>query len=156
VVSITGNYHQLIPDTWCQWDSSASFAYASEGTPNVELPSFGGVSSVRGFRADATQGRLSWSLQNEIWVPLRYQMGFPDSIDAFIRRNLYFAPFVDVGGVNQSTGELNGLEAGAGLGIRATYNSLTFRLDYGQSLKNVNSKYGGTTFFFSVTCRPSF
>jgi hemolysin activation/secretion protein len=154
--SLVANYHQLIPSTWLEWDHSASLNVATLGTPTVELPEFGGESCVRGFRADATQGRLVWSLQNEVWIPFRVDTGLPDQIDTIIRRNLYLAPFIDVGGVHEATADLEGIKSGAGLGLRATYQSFTFRLDWAHSLTQVANKYGGNTFYFSVSCRPSF
>jgi hypothetical protein len=154
--SVTGNYHQLIPFTWLEWDSSANVSLASLGTPTIELPQFGGTSSVRGFRSDATQARLIWSLQNEVWIPLRLNVGLPPQIDALIRRNLYVAPFVDVGGVHESTGGLEGTQAGAGVGLRATYQSFTFRFDWAHSLTTVDKKFGGNTFYFTISYRPAF
>jgi hypothetical protein len=151
--SLTATYHRFI-SSFNQWECHASGLWSSSETPLTELPSFGGETSVRGYRADAGTGRATWAIQNEFWFPLRYRFGLPESMDKIIRRNFAIAPFFDIGGIHDSTDGFSGVKLGAGVGLRFIYNdSMTLRLDWANAIDESDRKRGGSMFYFSVSTR---
>jgi hemolysin activation/secretion protein len=148
--SFQGTYHRFI-SAFLQWECNAAFTWASADTPSVELPSLGGESSVRGYRKDAGVGRISWAVQNELWIPVRIRLGLPEEWDKIVRRNLAVAAFADLGGVHQSIDGFSGVKAGVGLGLRFVYGDLTLRLDWAHALDEPNHQRGGSMFYFTVT-----
>jgi hypothetical protein len=156
--SVEITYHRFL-GSFAQWECSAQAAWASSGTPMIEWPTLGGESSVRGYRFTAGTGRSTWSVQNELWIPifLRQRIGLPDAIDRMVRRNLSLAAFIDVGGVGQTDDSFSGTKAGAGLGVRFVYNDLlTIRLDWAHALGEAEQTRGGGMFYLSVTTRRGF
>lgn len=147
-------WHQLLP-WFLEWDSRASVAWVSTGTPAPELCRFGGEESVRGYRVDAGLGRLAWSVQNELWLPLRFGASFPEGVDRLLRRSLHLAAFVDVGGVHQTGDDFAGVHAGAGVGLRFHWQLATLRLDWAHALESTPHERGGSVFYFSASLRPS-
>src|SRR5262249_35794149 len=67
--SITGNYHQQMLGA-TEFDVTVTGGVASSRTPVIELLSYGGTETVRGFRRDDVLGRRLWSVQPEMWMPL--------------------------------------------------------------------------------------
>ena len=149
--------HWLLP-AFLEFDVRATGLWASPETPLNEQPSFGGEDSVRGYRADAGIGRAVWAVQNELWLPLRYNWGYGEWADRVLRRYVRLAAFLDVGGVYQTSEAFSGFKAGAGLGLRVlVQDSFVLRLDWGQALTGNDSGRGGSFVYLSVsTRRPIF
>lgn len=150
--SLRATYHRFV-SSFLQWECNAGFAWASEDTPSVELPSFGGESSVRGYRKDAGVGRVSWAVQNELWVPVRFPLGLPlpEEFDKIVRRNLAVAAFFDLGGIHQSTDGFSGVKTGGGMGLRFVCGDLTLRLDWAHAIDETDRRRGGSMVYFTVT-----
>jgi hemolysin activation/secretion protein len=126
---------------------------ASRFTPVYELPSFGGVASVRGFRADDLLARRLWTVQPEIWtaVPMT---GAPGSDwMQFISRNVRLALFCDAGGAWQTLTGPPGMKAGPGVGLRFQLKGATFRTDWAYGLGTAATGSGHGRLYFSVS-RP--
>jgi hypothetical protein len=154
--SLTARYHRFVSSFW-QWDIAVHGEISTHETPTTELPSLGGEDTVRGYRADAGLGRAVWAVQNEIWMPLRWDMGLPEGFDRFLRRNLALAAFVDVGGVYDSVDQFSGFKAGAGLGLRMVWQDLlTFRLDWAHPLTSREDDRGGSMVYFSIATKKGF
>jgi len=155
--TVDASWHMLLPE-FCEWDAHGHFSWTSSGAPAGELSSFGGVDSVRGYRVGAGLGRMTWAVQNEVWIPLRFEgnWGWPSTVDTFVRRSLKVAAFADVGGVDKDSAGFSGTHAGAGLGLRLELMDLaTLRFDWAHSLENVPHNRGGSVFYFAVTIRPN-
>ena len=139
-----------------EFDSRLGFDWASADTPEIELPRFGGEESVRGFRLEAASARLAWSLQNEVWFPLRFTDLLGSTMDGLLRRSLKLAAFIDIGGVEDSQQPVSAFEAGAGLGLRFTLqDQATLRIDWAHPLTDFASDLGGHTFYFSILLQPA-
>jgi hypothetical protein len=153
--SLDLRYHRFVGD-FLQWDVRGRGATASGGTPDVELPSFGGDTSVRGYRPDAGLGRTAWALQNELWLPLRIGLGLPSGWQPFLRRNVAVAVLGDIGGLHGARDDFSGIKGGAGLGLRVVWQDhLTFRLDWAHTLGGRDHGRGGSGVYFTVTTRQS-
>jgi len=123
---------------------------ASKGTPIFELPSFGGVDSVRGFREDDAIGRRLWSLQNEIRTPI---LGLPPDAEGFkkfLRNQTKVAAFIDVGAMSDTVGTRSGLRAGPGLGLRVNFMGVNMKIDYAYGLGDAAIGKGRGRFHFSL------
>jgi len=152
--SIKAAYHRNLL-SFFEIDSRACLDMASSDTPETEWPRFGGEDSVRGFRLEAASGRVSWSFQNELWIPIRFTDYFGETIDNLLRRNLKLAAFVDVGGLSRSQQTISSFEAGAGIGLRFTMSDqATLRLDWAHPMTRFSKDQGGHSFYFSVVLRP--
>ncbi len=137
-------------------DSRASIDWASAGTPTTELPRFGGEDSVRGFRLEAGAGRLSWAVQNEFWIPLRFTDHFGKIIGPILRPNLKLGAFVDIGGLDKAQQNISSFESGAGLGLRYIFQrQAALRLDWAHPLTGFSSDQGGHSVYFSVAVMPT-
>ncbi len=105
--------------------------WASRNAPAYEQASFGGMTSVRGYRADAAVGRQLWTLQNELWAPLPGTARATSGIAAALGQYARLAAFFDVGGVARTTGGLSAdVRSGLGLGLRLLLGPLTLRIDW--------------------------
>jgi hypothetical protein len=123
---------------------------ASKGTPIFELPSFGGVDSVRGFREDDAIGRRLWSLQNEIRTPV---FGLPPDAEGFkkfLRNQTKVAAFIDLGAVSDTVGTRSGLRAGPGMGLRVNFMGVNMKLDFAYGLGDAAIGKGRGRFHFSL------
>ncbi|MCC6232599.1 MAG: hypothetical protein IT580_08140 [Verrucomicrobiales bacterium] len=150
------SHHQFV-GAFHQWDLRLRGAWASDATPERELPSFGGEESVRGYREDAGLGRTAWSIQNEYWIPVRLRPASPSPLLRLLRQNLALAAFVDVGGVHDTSDAFSGIKAGAGLGVRAVWqDSITLRLDWAHALDDSSLDRGGSMFYLTMTTRQGF
>lgn len=106
--------------------------WVSARTPGFEQASFGGMTSVRGYRPDASLARRLWTLQQELWAPLPGTAGSVEGFRGVLRRYLRLAAFFDVGGVTRTTGGLSSdVRTGLGLGARLLLGPLTLRIDWG-------------------------
>ena len=126
------------------------FDVASKGTPIFELPSFGGVDSVRGFREDDAIGRRLWSLQNEIRTPV---FGLPPDAEGFkkfLRNQTKVAAFIDLGAVSDTVGTRSGLRAGPGMGLRVNFMGVNMKLDFAYGLGDAAIGKGRGRFHFSL------
>jgi hypothetical protein len=126
------------------------FDFASKATPIFELPSFGGVDSVRGFREDDAIGRRLWSLQNEIRTPL---FGLPPDAEGFkkfLRNQTKVAAFIDVGGMSDTVGTRSGLRAGPGMGLRVNFMGVNMKIDFAYGLGDAAIGRGRGRFHFSL------
>jgi hypothetical protein len=149
-LTITGNIHQSLPRRLAA-DISGTLKIASAGTPMFELPSFGGVDQVRGFRRDDALGRRLWSLQSEVWIPLPHTATDQDAgLKTFLRDNVRLAPFVDVGGLYAATGSTPGLRSGYGLGLRVIYNVVILKVDYAYGVGPAATSGSRGKFYFSI------
>src|SRR5262249_42730427 len=116
VGSVSAVFTQAFPNRM-ELREYADASEAGQGTPVVELPSFGGIDSVRGCRVDEALGRRLWSIRSELWTPLPIRPGAGDFLE-YLRKNLQFAGLFDAGGIYQTSSGLPGVRAGAGAGIR--------------------------------------
>jgi hypothetical protein len=155
LAGLSANYHQSIGAV--APDITAHFQNASRDTPLVELPSFGGADVVRGFRADDAIGRRVWSLQNELWLPLRPA---PEQAPAnkilAILSQLKLAPFVDFGGAYQTLASAPGLRAGPGLGLRLVRSKIVFKLDWAYGFGDAATSGSRGKFYFTVVSNLPF
>ena len=152
---ISANYHQtagpIAPDI------AAHFQNASRDTPLVELPSFGGGEVVRGFRADDAIGRRVWSLQNELWLPLRPAPAqAPTGKLDLIVSQLRLAPFVDFGGAYQTLASTPGFRIGPGLGLRLAMDKIVFKLDWAYGFGPAATSGSRGKFYFTVVSNLPF
>jgi len=139
------------------YDGRWSIAWASPQTPLTELPRLGGDESLRGFRQDAASGRLVWSLQNEVWLPLRFSERLGPAIDGLVRNDLKFALFADVGRAAYSlqAPALEPVNVGVGAGLRYTLqNSATLRLDFAHLVTGSGYSRGRQGVYFSIVLMP--
>lgn len=153
--SLRGNFHQMLPRRW-ELDVSGVVAQASENTPLVELPSFGGEDVVRGFRRDDALGRRLWSLQNELWLPLPLNKETQNSVKRLLREKVKLAPFVDVGGVYETHTSTPGTRAGVGAGLRIIYNPIVFKVDYAYGFGTAGTGGSRGKFYFTITTNLPF
>jgi Omp85 superfamily domain len=144
------NYHQETLRAFV-FEVNAQFAQASRNTPVYELPSFGGVTSLRGFRADDLLARRLWTVQPEVWTPVPFT-GAPDNALAqFISQNMRLAAFYDFGGAYQTVAGPTGVKSGPGAGIRFQYHGAIIRGDWAYGLGTVATGVGHGRFYFSVS-----
>lgn len=154
--SLDGRYHQFL-GAFTQWETRVRAVSAWGPIPDVELPSFGGIDSVRGHKPDAGLARTIWAVQNELWLPMRLGLGLPDGMQTFLRRSVAFALLGDVGGLHDSRDSFSGVKASAGLGLRLAWqDTLTLRIDYAQALNDRTRTKETGLFYFTVTTRPAF
>lgn len=155
--AIDARYHQFV-GAFIQWEARATGITTIGGdVPQVELPSFGGDGSVRGFKADAGLARTVWAVQNEAWFPVRLDLGLPSAVSAFLRRNAAVAVFGDVGGLHDSQDSFSGVKAGAGVGLRLVWQDyLTLRLDWAHAVGDQERAPQGGAVYFTVTTRRGF
>src|SRR5262249_11565423 len=126
------------------------FDVASKDTPIFELPSFGGVDSVRGFREDDAIGRRLWSIQNEIRTPI---FGLhPDATGwkKFLRDQTKLAAFIDLGAMYETVGTKSGLRAGPGIGLRVSFMGVNMKGDWAYGLGDAAVGKGRGRFHFSI------
>jgi hemolysin activation/secretion protein len=123
----------------------------------VELPSFGGADVVRGFRADDAIGRRVWSLQNELWLPLRpaSAQAPTNKLEAIVSQ-LKLAPFFDFGAAYQTLGSAPGFRTGPGLGLRLAMDKIIFRLDWAYGFGAAATSGSRGKFYFSVVSNLPF
>ena len=125
--------------------------------PQVELPTFGGDASVRGYKVDAGLARTVWAVQNEAWFPVRLDLGLPGALSSFLRRNVAVAVFGDVGGLVDSEDSFKGVKAGAGVGLRLVWQDfLTLRLDWAHAIGDQDRAPREGAVYFTVTTRRGF
>lgn len=117
---LTANTHRTF-DHW-DYDFTGRFENAFGSTPIFELPSFGGESTVRGFRADDAIARRLWADQNELWHVLPQWL--------WKTSPLKLAAFFDVGGAYQTVGSTPGLRAGLGTGLRLDLRVAVLKFDW--------------------------
>lgn len=133
---VTANTHRSF-DHW-EYDVSARFENAFGNPPIFELPSFGGASTVRGFRADDAIGRRLWSTQPELWHGLpRWPM-------------LKLAAFTDTGGAYQTTGSDPGLRFGPGVGLRLDLRVAVLKFDWAYGFGQAATGGSRGKFYFSI------
>jgi hypothetical protein len=137
---VTATTHRSF-DHW-EYDLSGRFENAFGDTPIFELPSFGGATTVRGFRADDAVGRRLWADQNELWFPL------PRPLPHLAPLKL--ATFGDVGGAYQTIGSEPGLRAGLGTGLRLDLRVAVLKLDWAYGFGQAATGGSRGKFFFNV------
>lgn len=139
-------------------DLKGRAAAASSRTPLFELPSFGGVETVRGFRQDDVLGLRMWSLQPEIWLRARGFLpaafdpatGGQSKVRKLLRDSFALAFFSDVGGVYRAYNFTSGTRAGPGMGLRfKVAGQATLRLDWAYGIGDGMSGKGRSRFYFS-------
>ena len=122
---------------------NARFADATRATPVYELPSFGGVDSVRGFRADDLLARRVWSAQPEFCLPIPAGR---------LLARAHLATFIDAGGAYQTRQGSPGVRGGPGIGVRIPLGPATLRADWAHRIGGANTQgpsYG--RFYFSLS-----
>lgn len=145
----TGNFHWVSLGPF-EFDLSGHVTAASHATPVVELPSFGGVDSVRGFRRDDLLARQFWALQPEIWTGIpgtRFALSGPG---AFLRRNARIAVFCDFGNVSDTLAGPPGFKGGPGAGFRLLQNPVILQLDWARPLGNAVTHANWGRFYFNI------
>lgn len=151
----TGNFHQMLPGRY-ELDISGRAEVVSQATPRFELPSLGGSDNLRGFRADDGLGRKLWTLQNEVWIPLKVGDEFSTGLKAMLREKVKAAAFVDVGGLYDAINVSPGIRAGTGIGVRFIYNPIIFKIDYGHGFGEKATSGGRGKFHFTVSSNLPF
>ncbi len=144
---LEGGYHRLLPRR-AELDLRAHFGAASDRTPIFEQPSLGGAESLRGFRADAAIGCLTWSLQNEIWLPVTRAGAGAGRLMRMLSQ-LRLAIFVDAGGVERSSEAPDGTRAGAGAGLRMDLGAAVMALDWGYGFETPVAEERESKIYFS-------
>ena len=131
----------------------AGVSLAAERTPVVELPSFGGVDTVRGFRTDDALGTRMWSLRNELWIPLPIRPGSAGVLE-YLRQHFQVAGLVDTGGIYRTVSGNSGERAGVGAGLRVNVaRRLWLKLVYAYGLGETQQR-PRNRFYFSVDTDP--
>ena len=155
--AIDARYHQFVGE-FIQWEARANAITTIGGdVPQVELPTFGGDASVRGYKVDAGLARTVWAVQNEAWFPVRLDLGLPGALSSFLRRNVAVAVFGDVGGLVDSEDSFKGVKAGAGVGLRLVWQDfLTLRLDWAHAIGDQDRAPREGAVYFTVTTRRGF
>lgn len=133
---VTASTHRSF-DHW-EYDLSGRFENAFRNPPIFELPSFGGESTVRGFRADDAIGRRLWADQNELWHVLPHLSP------------LKVATFFDFGGAYQTVGSYPGLRAGLGAGLRVDLRVAMLKFDWAYGFGRAATGGSRGKFYFSV------
>ncbi len=146
VALLTGSLRYTIaPPIDLVVESRASAISAS--TPRYERPSFGGRQTVRGYREDAAFGRLLWTLQNEVWMPIP---GLTDAMEGplgFAARHLRLAVFGDVGGIYGTIDLPPGIRTGVGAGVRLLLGGPVLRIDYAYGFdRDLPGQTGGSVY----------
>jgi len=158
IVSLGGAFH-LEASRLVEFDLKGRASVASDRTPVVEAPTFGGVETVRGFRRDDALGRRLWSLQPEIWLRARGLLapafnpatGGQQKLRKMTRDSLALAFFSDIGGVYRAVSSAPGVRYGPGLGVRFKFaKQATLRLDWAYGIGDGVSGKGRGRFYFSV------
>lgn len=147
-----GSYHKLLSRD-LEVDLRARFESASAETPLFELPSFGGSELLRGFRRDEGIGRRFWSLQNEIWIPIKVGTSESIGITKMIREKVRLSPFVDIGALGKVVEGASGTRVGTGVGLRFIYTPIVFKLDYAYGFQ---STAGRGKFYFGIVSNLPF
>jgi hypothetical protein len=144
-------YHQSVAGP-VEAESRFQLRHATDQTPVFELPSLGGMESVRGFRADERVGHTLWASQNELWLPV-LRGGAPSGFRDFVRRNVRLAGLYDLG---QVTGPVSGIAEpagfrhGAGIGLRIRYQGVVIETDWARGFGNADTgRPGHGQFYFN-------
>jgi hypothetical protein len=148
---LNGNYHQQLSRA-LEVDLNGRVELASAQTPLYELPSLGGVDSLRGFREDDALGRRLWSLQSELWTVLPGTAGAEGGFRKFLRRQVRLAGLFDIGGVYETAPSSRpGFRFGPGVGARIIYRPAIIKIDwaYGSGDAATTGR-GRGRFYFSV------
>ena len=136
--------HKALPGGFAL-DAGARFERASARTPLFELPSLGGAESLRGFRRDDALGTGLWSIQPELWSPVR--LGSSE----FVRKSLKLAMFLDAGNVSGGIAPKAAARVSPGLGLRILYGPAVIRADWAYGLGQALTGGSRGKFNFSVT-----
>ncbi|MEK6408573.1 MAG: BamA/TamA family outer membrane protein [Acidobacteriota bacterium] len=157
VITLNGVFHREASQLF-EFDVKGRVSLASDRTPVFELPVFGGVETVRGFREDDALGRRLWSVQPEVWLRARGLLapdfdpatGGQTKLRQTLRDSLALAFFSDIGGVYRTFSSTAGKRYGPGLGIRFKYaKQATLRLDWAYGIGDGISGKGHGRFYFS-------
>jgi outer membrane translocation and assembly module TamA len=111
---------------------------------------------LRGFRSDDGLGRKLWTLQNEVWIPLKIGDDRSTGLKAMLREKVKVATFVDVGGLYDSINVAPGMRVGTGAGVRFIYNPIIFKFDFGYGFGEKATSGGRGKFHFSVSSNLPF
>lgn len=142
-------------ETFFEYDARVALDRASDRTPVTERPRLGGAESLRGLRSDAASGTFVWSVQNELWIPLRFADRLAPGVDAMLRDKLKLAAFVDMGGASRNQQELPKLNVGVGLGLRFTPNdAMSLRLDWARLATRSPHGMSDQSVYFSIIVIP--
>ncbi|MCI0338018.1 MAG: BamA/TamA family outer membrane protein [Acidobacteria bacterium] len=157
ILNLGGTYH-IGASRLFEFNVKGLASIASNRTPVVELPSFGGSETVRGFRKDDALGRRLWSVQPEIRLRARGLLapafvpatGGQEKLRKMVRDSLALAFFSDIGGVYRTFRSPPGVRYGPGLGIRFKFaKQATLRLDWAYGIGDGVSGKGRGRFYFS-------
>ena len=122
--------HQQFVGAFSRWDLRFNTSIASSGTPTSEWPRFGGEDSVRGYAADASLARRTWTVQNEYWFLPPGVENSESSLAATFRKMATVAVFADVGELRSAPSHASGRKLGLGFGLRLVVSDfVTLRLD---------------------------
>lgn len=153
-LGVTASHHRFI-GAMAQWDARLKADAVTGDVPLVDHLSFGGEDSVRGYREDIAAGRRIWVLQNEVWWPVP-TFGRTGRLLTSLRRQLWTAAWIDIGGIEGSLNTFHGRKAAAGVGLRFQYgNALALRLDIGCPVGAVPQGQRRARVLLSVTSQPS-
>jgi hypothetical protein len=147
---VTVNYHQETLRAFV-FEVNAQYAEALHNTPVYELPSLGGVTSLRGFRADDLLARRIWTVQPEVWTAVPFTGAPGNSVMQFVSRSIRLAAFYDAGGAYQTLAGPTGVKSGPGAGIRFQVSQAIIRCDWAYGLGTVATGSGHGRFYFSVS-----
>lgn len=142
-------YHQSVAGP-LEAESRFELRHATDRTPVFELPSLGGMESVRGFRTDERVGHTLWAWQNELWLPV-LRGGAPSAFRDFVRRNVRLAGLYDLGRVTApAAGVVDpaGFRHGAGIGLRIRYQGVVIETDWARGFGNGDTGRPGHGHFY--------
>lgn len=157
IFTLNGVFHKEASQLF-EFDVKGRASLASDRAPVFELPAFGGVETVRGFRQDDALGRRFWSVQPEVWLRARGLLapdfdpatGGQTKLRQTLRDSLALAFFSDIGGVYRTFSSAAGRRYGPGLGIRFKYaKQATLRVDWAYGIGDGISGKGHGRFYFS-------
>ena len=136
--SAVARFHKTLPRGFAA-DIGTQAAFASVSTPLFDRPSLGGADSLRGFRHDDAIATRLWTLQPELWAP--------------IRNNIKLALFNDLG----NAGDLSAPpRSGPGVGIRFLAGPAVLRADWAYGFGPAVTGGSRGKFYFSVTTNLPF
>lgn len=128
--------HQQFVGAFARWDLRVNTSIASSTTPASESPKFGGEDSVRGYAADSSLARRTWTVQNEYWFLPPGVENSESGFAATLRKTAAMAVFVDLGELQGAPLRAEGRKLGVGVGVRLVFNDfVTLRLDQAHPVK---------------------
>jgi hemolysin activation/secretion protein len=135
---------------------SASAGHTTSEAPQFEWLSLGGAESVRGFRRDDVLARTLLTLQPEVWVAVPGTTSSTSGAALYLRQHAHIALFTDVGAAWSTLGDLSGVKAGPGLGLRISQGPAVIKFDWARPFGSAATRAPHGRFYFNVQIKPRF